>query len=195
MSVKALIDMDGVLVDFNRPALALHGITYNLYPVSTGWDIIAACNVLDPSKEMTGQKFWSKFDQKFWAGLPKTAMCDRLIALAENRFGEDNVALLTSGQWPEAAAGKTEWVRDNLPQYRERLIIGTAKEFLAGPNRLLIDDRDKNVDDFRANGGMAILVPRPWNKMWSRRLPFGHVKEQLNIMFGRIDFETPSVSE
>jgi hypothetical protein len=184
--MKIFLDMDGVLVDFNRPALFLHGISYDIYPCSAGWDIIRACNILRPELNMTPGKFWGKFNQRFWATLPKTNLCDTLIRTVEGYVGAENVALLTSGQWPEAAAGKTEWVRDNLPSYRERLIIGTAKEFLAGPDRLLIDDRDKNVEDFRAAGGSAILVPRPWNTKWQKRLPASYVLEQLAIMFGRL---------
>ena len=183
--MKIFLDMDGVLVDFIKPAMAAHGIHYTMYPVSAGWDIIAACNILAPEKKMTGQQFWRKFDQKFWASLPKTDICDRLLTRVEGIVGAKNVALLTSGQWPEAAAGKTEWVRSRLPSYFERLIIGTAKEFMAGPDRLLIDDRDKNVNDFRANGGSAILVPRPWNTMWNRRLPMYHIEDQLDVIFGR----------
>ncbi len=33
----------------------------------------------------------------------------------------------------------------------------------AHPNAILIDDNEKEVDDFRTHGGMAILVPQPWN--------------------------------
>ena len=183
--MKIFLDMGGVLVDFMQPAMASHGIYYQIYPVRAGWDIIEACNILAPEKKMTGQQFWRKFDQKFWSNLPKTTLCDTLVRTVEGYVGAENVALLTSGQWPEAAAGKTEWVRANLPSYRERLIIGTAKEFLAGPDRLLIDDRDKNVADFVAAGGSAILVPRPWNPMWRQRLPASYVLEKLAIMFGR----------
>jgi 5'(3')-deoxyribonucleotidase len=183
--MKVFVDIDGVLANFNRTALRLHGINNYLYPVRVGWDIIKACNILAPESNMTPEKFWAPFDQKFWATLPKTVGCDTLLKTVEGYVGQENVCLLTSGQWPAAAAGKTEWVMNHFPRYRCRLLIGTAKEFVAGTNRLLIDDRDKNVDDFRDAGGTAILVPRPWNTKWHVRLGDSHVLEQLANMFGR----------
>jgi hypothetical protein len=43
------------------------------------------------------------------------------------------------------------------------MIFTAAKKFLAGPDRLLIDDRDRNVEEFVAGGGHAILLPRLHN--------------------------------
>ena len=43
------------------------------------------------------------------------------------------------------------------------MIFTGAKKFIAGPGRWLIDDKDANVEAFRAAGGQAITVPRPWN--------------------------------
>lgn len=184
--MKIFLDMDGVLVDFMRPVMAVHGIRYDMYPVEAGWDIMEAVGILAPEKKLTVSEFWAPCDRKFWAGLPKTNLCDTLIRTVEGYVGAENVALLTSAMWPEAAAGKVDWVMSNYPQYQSRLIMGTAKEFMAGPDRLLIDDRDKNVEDFRAAGGRAIKVPRPWNTLWRKRLPASYVLGQLAIMFGKL---------
>lgn len=182
--MKVFVDMDGVLVDFIKPAMARHQIKYDTYPSQVGWDIIEACNILLPGSGMTGNKFWRAFDEDFWSNLPKTEHCDRLLRTVEGYVGQDNVCLLTSGMWPEAAAGKTRWVADNLPdRYRKQLLIGHSKHFVANSDSLLIDDSDLNVDAFRANGGNAILVPRPWNTMWRTRLSMGYVYKELCIMF------------
>jgi hypothetical protein len=56
-----------------------------------------------------------------------------------------------------------QWIKNNLPQMYKRVIITAAKEMCAHPSALLIDDADHNVNKWRANGGVAILVPRIWN--------------------------------
>lgn len=196
--MKVFIDMDGVLVNFVRPAFAKHGIHTYTYPPEAGWDIVKAFNMISPDSKMTDNEFWGAFDQKFWYTLPKTVGCDTLLRTVEGYVGKENICLLTSALTSEAAAGKTDWVRDNLPwHYRSHLLIGTAKHFLSYPGALLIDDRDKNVDDFRfpSVGGIAILVPRPWNSMWHIRLGDSHVLEQLAIMFGRRPLEASNRSE
>ncbi len=53
-----------------------------------------------------------------------------------------------------------------MPWVYDRTIISYApKSLLAGPDTLLIDDKDENITEFRAGGGHGILVPRPWNKL------------------------------
>ena len=70
--------------------------------------------------------------------------------------------MLNPGSWP----GKVEWVHRYFRTFEKRLIITQApKSLLAKPDTLLIDDRDKNIEEFIAAGGQAILVPRPWNEL------------------------------
>jgi len=66
---------------------------------------------------------------------------------------------------PGAYSGKYEWVCRNAPRLKGRLILADAKEAVAGPGKLLIDDRDENVDRWVwPGGGVASLVPRAWNR-------------------------------
>ena len=44
-----------------------------------------------------------------------------------------------------------------------RYALTPQKHLLAGPNRILIDDNDRNIEAFRAAGGIGILFPQPWN--------------------------------
>ena len=43
------------------------------------------------------------------------------------------------------------------------------KQLLAGKNRILIDDSQRNVEQWKQAGGRAVLVPQPWN--WADPVP------------------------
>lgn len=161
MSAKILIDMDGVIADFVGAAHEVHdrGGTFTdpanrgIFEIETIWGI-------------SQKEFWKPIDKTegFWENLQKTPEADHIVELAESLVGAKNVAILTAPHSsPACIPGKYTWLNKHYPQFRKRIIFGTAKEFLAGPERLLFDDRDKNIEAFNAAGGHGILVPRLWN--------------------------------
>jgi hypothetical protein len=158
--------MDGVLVEFVKAAFKLHGLDYQHYPAGFNWDVVGAINSISPSP-ISNDEFWDKMDEYFWATISKTSLCDTLVENATRYFESENVFILTSTGSPQAASGKLRWIRHNLPQIRGNVLIGSHKHLLAGPDTLLIDDCDQQVDAFRAAGGQAILVPRPWNTSYA----------------------------
>jgi 5'(3')-deoxyribonucleotidase len=155
--------MDGVLADFmgaccsahNRPDPYLLDSSKGIWETEKVWGI-------------SEREFWKPIDALgigFWDGILKTPEADRIVNLVVDAFGEDNIAILTAPSTdPGCVPGKMAWIKRHYPQFKKRIIFGHAKEFLSAPYRVLIDDRDKNVENFRAAGGLAILVPRPWNK-------------------------------
>lgn len=118
---------------------------------------------------MSPREFWEPINNhpEFWRGLKKTLEADHIVDLAVSWFGVDNVAILTAPSMdPSCVPGKREWVGaafQRYPQLKQQMIFTAAKKFLAGPDRLLIDDRDRNVEEFVAGGGHAILLPRLHN--------------------------------
>jgi 5'(3')-deoxyribonucleotidase len=158
----AFLDMDGVLTDFVGAACRAHG-------KSNPYDDAAAQGVwaMETLWGMSGKEFWAPCNgEGFWDRLEKTPEADDIVKLITDTFGVENVALLTAPSMsgfciPE----KRLWIRRNYPQLEGGMIFTAAKKFLAGPDRLLIDDRDKNIEDFRLFGGKAVTVPRPWNRM------------------------------
>lgn len=172
--MKIYLDMDGVLVDFQRPALARHGIYYNVYPKECGWDIVAACNLLKPGCNMTPARFWKGVEGKdFWANLPKTSLCDPLIdRLRWEVGGLSNVCILSSCEVEGSSDGKRAWIKANLPAaLHDKHFFGRPKEFVANPGDLLIDDYDGNIDKWIAAGGIGLLVPAQWNRLHDIRTP------------------------
>ena len=171
MIKTVFLDVDGVMVDFigglHRAMDAPY--SYDPYPYKKGlWNMLDAIRPFDftpivPSFEECD----ACCTQEFWANLKwMHDGCD-ILRLTTNIFNPDDIFLLTTPM-PNvgSASGKVEWIRKNLPAYKDKIFITTAsKSTVASPDTLLIDDRDKNVEDFRAAGGHAILIARPWNKL------------------------------
>lgn len=169
MTIRAYLDMDGVLVDFVRGMMAAHGCYRPLSEVR--WGLHEVLGVPE-------EKLWSVCGHDFWAGLGWTEEGPPLLRSVETLFGVGNVTLLTSvGPQPGGPEGKASWVRKHLPDYVDRLIVADGgrhqftgvlsvggKHELAAPDAILIDDHEGYVDRFIEHGGHAVLVPRPWNR-------------------------------
>ena len=165
MITQCLLDMDGVLADFVGGVVHAHGRPYP-------YDMPNSLGVFDIERiwGITPQEFWAPCDgPTFWDDLAKTPEADALVFQACQKFGPSNVAILTAPSLsPHCVPGKRRWIERYYPQLKKNIIFGSAKKFLAAPNRILIDDRDKNVDDFIGAGGPAILMPRLWNRAHDR---------------------------
>jgi len=150
------LDMDDVLVDFIRTACEILDSQYP--PINYSW-----CEK-NPND-------WSKLDKiagcLFYEFLPWMSDGKEILRIVERVIGERNIYLCTTSMPnPASATGKLLWVKHNLPQYYSRIIFTYAPKYLfAKQGALLIDDRNKNVDEFVSAGGDAILVPRPWNRL------------------------------
>ncbi len=165
MKWQVLCDMDGVVADFQNAAFLANGLPdpYTT-PESMG------CFDIEKLWGITAKEFWEPIDAlglKFWANLPKMPEADQIIDLLDKRVGIDNVAFLTAPHTsPYCIPGKYLWLEKNYPTLSKRVIFGSAKEFMAAPKRVLLDDRDKNLQAYHNAGGVSVLVPRLWNKGW-----------------------------
>jgi len=170
--MKVFLDLDGVLVDFVGGVHNALGLPYRYdeYPYEKGkWNMLGD----------VGGKFWDgKFpfsvvnglcSQEFWSNLAWMHDGWRLLhgrAGIMSKF--DDITILTApmpnpGSW----TGKYLWVEKNMPaKFLKNIIMSVVpKSLLAGPDTLLIDDKDENIAEFVAAGGCGILVPRPWNEL------------------------------
>ena len=161
--IKIFCDMDGVLADFVGGVCAAHG-KESPYGDSSSY------GVFDMEKlwGMTVKEFWTPTrGMRFWASLEKTHEADWLVDYCAKWVGVSNIAILTDpSNDPGCILGKKAWIKKYYPQLVSNMIFTSAKDFLAAPNHLLIDDRDRNIEEFRAAGGMTIRVPRFWNSDW-----------------------------
>ena len=159
--VQILLDLDGVLVDFmggihralGGPPIDPWQWTYNKWEwyKDLGWtfeQMNAVCT----------------FD--FWANLKWTPDGHDIL---REVYREQLYFVTCPMPNIYSASGKMAWIRKNLPLYESQIIVSTVpKEFFAAPDRLLIDDKNENVDEFEKAGGKAILINRPWNRGYKR---------------------------
>jgi hypothetical protein len=157
---QVLLDLDGPLVNFIDGVRQLHPqFTTPYRDIRWGFDE----EVFPGDRE----RFWGPMGFDFWADLPKTKFCDPIVDKAVELVGLENVAICTSPtQTRGSIEGKIEWAKRNLPHLMKnrQFVVTPRKQFAAGPYRILVDDRDENIDDFKYAGGHGILFPAPWNK-------------------------------
>ena len=75
-----------------------------------------------------------------------------------NYIKEYNPTLLSSpSRSSTSRLGKRLWVKNNLPDTKLILAQAKDKQNYAQSNRILIDDRPSNIDQWRSQGGIGIL--------------------------------------
>jgi hypothetical protein len=139
MDYKIYCDMDGVLVDFEGG-----------YEKLTGIDLKGEYR---PGVE----DFWKPIEQagvKYWASLKWMPDGKQLWRYIKQYTPE----LLSAPSKSESSKiGKYVWVKNNLPGTKLILRYASQKQQLATPNSILIDDRQVNIDQWEAAGGIGIL--------------------------------------
>lgn len=149
--MKIMLDCDGVIVDFIRGVEQLYG--------KVNW--IPGEYRIHKVYGMSFHEFWKNIDDDFILHLEYTREHFDIMRILRGM----DVTILTA---PVAKGiyGRYLWIKKYLPGfYRNRkYLIGPDKSACANPDSLLIDDSDKNCEDFRKAGGNAILVPRMWNQ-------------------------------
>lgn len=137
ISYKIYCDLDGVLVDFDRGYRELTGIP--------------------PSQVQDVEMFWKPIAQagaKWWAELEW--MPDGKVLW--NYIKKYNPPLLSApSQEQSSRIGKAAWVRRELPNVQLLLKPADQKDQYATPNSILIDDKQKNIDQWNQAGGIGIL--------------------------------------
>lgn len=184
---KLFLDMDGVLTDFTRGWTNALGASYayDPYPFKVGvWNYFPE---LQKEYNISFEQVNRVCTQAFWANLPWMHDGMKILEIMLDRFNYENIYLLTSPM-PNlgSSSGKMEWVERNIPDLKKHVIVTNAdKGLFAGPGRILLDDKDENVHSFRANGGVGVICPRPWNKRHRYdTIPF--IKDRLERLCGQI---------
>jgi hypothetical protein len=141
MNYEIYSDMDGVLTDFDASFMkASDGILPSEYEKNFGKD-----------------GFWELIDGKgvgFWVGMPW--MSDGKTYWDYIK-GYNPILLSSPSRSSTSRLGKRLWVKNNLPGTKLILAQAKDKQNYAQSDRILIDDRPSNIDQWRASGGIGIL--------------------------------------
>ena len=139
MDYKIYSDMDGVLVDFE-----------NGYEKLTGID-------LKGEYRPGGEDFWKPIEQAgvgYWAGLEWMSDGKQLWSYLKP-FKPTLLSAPSRSQ--SSRIGKHVWVKHKIPGTKLILRYASQKQELATPESILIDDRQVNIDQWEAAGGIGIL--------------------------------------
>jgi len=143
---KIFLDMDGVIVDFVGAIDKIHGIKDFREWEKIGREKYELINKM-------GEKWWS---QMKWLGDGKKLW---------NYLKDSDVTILSATpQDPESRKisiqGKKNWLKKNIgSSYASNalIVLAVEKQMQAAPNHILIDDSDRNIAQWRNQGGIGIL--------------------------------------
>jgi hypothetical protein len=136
-------DMDGVLTDFEKRFTSLNPEKLSPAQYQTKYGI---------------EKFWSFIDEengvKFWVGMQWMKDGKELWEYIKKY---NPILLSAPSRNNESRLGKRLWVKNNLPGVKLVLASADKKQNYSGRNKILIDDRKDNIDQWRSQGGIGIL--------------------------------------
>ena len=115
---------------------------------------------------MSPRDFLLNCDQTFWQNLKEMPDAAQIVDTLNKFAGKVAINILTKSSHNDGCIdGKKKWVAAHFPKLSKNFWSGIGtKAVCASPTSLLIDDYNKNVDEFQAAGGHTILLPRPWNR-------------------------------
>lgn len=156
MSKHILLDMDGVLVDFNKGACIVHN-RLDLYDNIDHWYYYRDWNLND-------DQFWEPINRtrSFWLDLEEYDWTNDLIEFIQN-CGVDFTISSRPADHHTSYSQKFQWCQNKFGENFNNVMFGYRKHLMANPNTILIDDSDSNYNKFIKAGGNCILFPQKWN--------------------------------
>lgn len=173
------IDLDGVLVDMISEIERIFKTSLTPWPVLGEFQISKASNLLEKDLQVVFSEV------EFWRNLKPYNYAFELVKFIEDKVGKENTYFLTAPCLNgNCYKGKFEWVEEYFPEFikQKRLIIASAKHTTASYRSCLIDDNDRNIDEYNKYGGKGILVPQGWNS--------AHSLSEMSIEVVKNDFLT-----
>lgn len=165
---RLFLDMDGVLVNWDKGCHELHGIPYRpggKWPYKLGPDGWHFYRELG----MTVPQLFRGQNRDFWANLEWMPDGRKLLQICESKFGR-NITLLTSPYDNDGTVdGRKDWIKRHMPGYIHRVLIGDPKEACAHPDAVLVDDCEENIKNWQKMDGIGVMVPRPYNSLFKVR--------------------------
>lgn len=153
------LDMDGVLANFVDAALKIHG-KYDFKV--TNWNFFEEWGI-------TEEEFWAPIHAmgaEFWENLEPYAWARELVELVKT-YDEDFVVLTKPSKHESCQIGKQRWMDRYFPGVPVVFSQNKSQDRCKGSHCVLIDDSDKNCDEWWRTGGSWVVFPQPWNELGS----------------------------
>jgi len=157
-----ICDVDGVLADSITKTVLTHmdGDRAATAYTMSAWP--AGVYPMHEVLEITADELWRPIDtaESWWLTVEPYPWTYPLVAALR-----DLATKLTIASVPRAGSErhKREWMRIRAAQADHYVLCTPNKACLAGPDCVLIDDSDREVESFIAAGGRAVLFPQRWN--------------------------------
>lgn len=173
------LDADGVLADFDKAAMEVHGRTIDwLMAVRPRglWDLTHPLGVtLDEFWEPihnAGADFWENIELLPWAG--------ELIKMLQGLDWYVVTAPSTYKEGSPSYHGKIKWLERHFGWRISKCLLTSDKHLLARKGAILIDDRESNINAFTEAGGEGIIFPSLGNCLHSMAAdPIPYVRKML----------------
>lgn len=140
---QIFVDMDGVLTNWEHQTKSLTGKTSE-----------------ELQKEGGDPKMWGaigEHGEDFWAKMPWTDDGKKLWNYLK-KFPQVSILSAPARSIPTSKTGKEKWIKRELGSDAKFILCrAVEKQNHANTNSILIDDMEKNVLQFKAKGGLAIL--------------------------------------
>lgn len=157
-----LLDMDGVICNWVKGCCLAH----NRHDLAERADAGEYPSNWDMDGELGDDAdIWWPVDiagEQFWIDLEPYKWMTKLIETIDYT-GLPWFICTHARRTPESHYGKVAWLQQYLGEEFDRIIMTKHKHFMAGPNRLLIDDNEDNCKKFTEAGGRSYLFPQAWN--------------------------------
>jgi hypothetical protein len=151
-------DMDGVLVDFDKGYKELTGMSTHHADAQGKKDFWKIFREGLKNSGETEEHYWANLDwqpggKELWDYISQYKPYVLTAPAVNFDFPEE---LRYSREHNESIKGKLDWVK-RLPNMRKVYFAAAKnKAKFAGPNKILIDDRQDTIDSWNANGGIGI---------------------------------------
>lgn len=144
----AYLDLDGVGVNFTQGACKMFNVEY---PANTTFFYDWIC----VKHGISRAKFWSTIvGAEFWENLEPYPWTRDLVDILES--SKVQWRFLSKPTYDAGCyAGKYNWVKKHFGKHINKLILinGDKSIVCRGSKSLLIDDKDKNIEQWQAAGG------------------------------------------
>lgn len=155
--------MDEVLADFDLAAVRYHGLSEEEYKRRTPgvWGVLDLLRIDETT-------FWEPIlgRRDFWESIPIKPWANTLLDELDSLPVEWRI-VTSPANCPESYAGKISWLMRHTGIDSDRCIPTQDKYLLAqaSPLTILIDDREQNLNEFKAWGGKGVLFPSLGNSL------------------------------